>query len=169
MVPFYILVTKFLGMKDSIWVMIIPYLVGSWNVILMRNYYLSVPESITEAAKIDGAGDFRTFVQIVIPLSKPAFATIGLFVTMGYWNDWWLALLFVERRELFPLQYMLQAIMQNIDVLMSNINTKDDISLIPSETIRMATCVMAVGPILLAYPFFQKFIVKGLTVGAVKG
>jgi putative aldouronate transport system permease protein len=170
LVPFYILVTKYLMLKNTIWAMILPYTVSAWNVLLMRNFISSsLPFSVIESAKIDGAGEFGIFTQIVLPMSKAALATIGLFVTLAYWNDWWLALLFIDNRALMPLQYTLQSILMNIQVLTSSIQTKDLAQKIPSESARMALCVLAIGPIVLAYPFFQKFLVKGMVVGAVKG
>lgn len=172
LVPTYILITKYLHLKNTIWVLILPMLVGAWNVMLMRNFFSScVPYSIIEAAKIDGAGEFSTFWRIVVPISKPAFATVGLFVILAYWNDWWLALLYIDERSLMPLQYTLQSILLNIQILLNNINvqTQNRVMEIPSESARMALCILAIGPIILAYPFFQKYIVKGMTIGAVKG
>lgn len=169
LVPFYILVSRYLHLKDSIFVLIIPYLVGSWYVLLMRNYFKTVPDSVIESAKIDGAGEFRIFFRIVLPLSLPALATIGLFTTLAYWNDWWLALLFIEKRSLMPLQYTLQSILLNIEVLINNVKTRDSAIKIPAETARMAMVILAIGPVIFAYPFYQKYFIKGLTVGSIKG
>lgn len=175
LVPFYMLVSKYLHLKDTIWVLIIPYLISAWSVMLLRNFFsASIPSSIIEAAKIDGAGEFKTFLRVVLPMSKPALATVGLFATLTYWNDWWLSLLFIEDRKLMSLQYTLQSILMNIQVLISNMmqqlqGTNVSIKDIPSETARMALCVLAIGPIILAYPFFHKYLVKGMTVGSVKG
>ncbi|MBE5040082.1 carbohydrate ABC transporter permease [Ructibacterium gallinarum] len=171
LVPTYILITKYLHLKNNIWVLILPMLVGPWNVMLMRNFFKTgVPSAIIESAKIDGAGEFQTFLKIVVPISKPAFATVGLFVILAYWNDWWLALLYIDEQSLMPLQYTLQSILLNIQILMSNINSQThQVTEIPSESARMALCMLAVGPIVLVYPFLQKYIVKGMTVGAVKG
>lgn len=169
LVPVYILISRYLHMKDSIFVLIIPYLVLAWNVLLMRNFFKTIPDSLIESARIDGSGEFKTFFKIVVPLSLPSFATIGLITTLLYWNDWWLAILFIEKSSLFPLQYMLQSVMTNIQILTSSIMTKDKALNLPSESARMALCVLAIGPIILAYPFFQRYFIKGLTVGAVKG
>lgn len=172
LVPSYILVTKYLHLKDTIWILIFPLMVSAWNILIMRNFFKTgVPVTVIESAKLDGAGEFYTFVKIVAPISKPAFATVGLFISIAYWNDWWNALLYIEDRSLMPLQYTLQSILMNIQVLLSNTNNQVQTKVveIPTEGVRMALCVLAIGPIVLAYPFFQKYIVKGMTVGAVKG
>lgn len=174
LVASYILITRYLQLKNTIWVLILPMLVSPWNVMLMRNFFSTgVPFSIIEAAKIDGSSEFGAFLKIVIPISKPTFATIGLFLALGYWNDWWLALMYIDEQSLYPLQYTLQSILLNIQVMLNNVNLsnqmQDALSEVPMESSRMALCMMAVIPILFAYPFFQKYIVSGLTVGAVKG
>lgn len=169
LVASYLLITRYLRLKNTILVLILPLMVNAWNVILMRNFFsTSVPDGIIEAAKIDGAGEFLTFVKIIVPISKPAFATVGLFIALAYWNDWWTALLYIDDRSLFTLQYTLQSILLNIQVLMGNIQTQHLVKDVPAEGSRMALCILAIGPIVLAYPFFQKYIVKGLTIGAIK-
>ena len=170
LVASYILITQYLHLKDNILVLILPLLINAWNVMLMRNFFKDVPFSIIESAKIDGAGEFKTFLQIVVPISTPTFATVGMFIALAYWNDWWLALMYITDRKLMPLQYTLQAILLNIQVLLSDVQLQKSVGgEIPSEAARMALCVLAVGPIVLVYPFVQKYIVKGMTVGAVKG
>lgn len=170
LVPSYILITQYLHLQNTIWVMILPLLVSPWNVMLMRNFFRTgVPFSIIEAAKVDGVSEFGTFVRIVVPISVPTFATIGLFLSLGYWNDWWQALMYIDERSLFPIQYTLQSILLNIQVLSSNIQFRDNVQDIPMESSRMALCALAVLPILFAYPFFQKYIISGMTIGAVKG
>lgn len=174
LVSSYILMTRYLHLKNTIWVLILPLLVSPWNVMLMRNFFSSgVPFSIIEAAKIDGATELGAFIKIVAPISKPTFATIALFLALGYWNDWWLALMYIDEPSLYPLQYTLQSILLNIQVMLSNANLsnqmQDALKDVPMENSRMALCMMAVIPILFAYPFFQKYIVSGLTIGAVKG
>jgi putative aldouronate transport system permease protein len=168
LVPFYILITQYLHLKNSIFVLIIPYLISAWNVMLMRNFFQTIPDEIIESAYIDGASEIRIFLRIILPLSMPSLATIGLFNAVAYWNDWWLGLLFIENVKLYPLQYLLQAVMGNIQALQSFSFTKDKIVDLPSETARMALCILAIGPIILAYPFMQKYFVQGLTLGAVK-
>lgn len=168
LVPWYILLTKYLHLKDTIFVLFVPYLVSSVNVLIMRNFFRTIPESIIESARIDGSGEFHTFIRLVIPLSTPVLATIGLFVAVFYWNDWFTAALLVENSKLYTLQFLLQSIMNNIAFLQGNALTAKAAAMQPDETARMATCILAVGPIVLAYPFLQKFFVKGLTLGAVK-
>ncbi|UVI30470.1 carbohydrate ABC transporter permease [Paenibacillus spongiae] len=168
LVPWYILLSKYLHLKDTIFVLIVPYLVSSINVLIMRNFFRTIPDSIIESARIDGSGEFNTFVKLVIPLSTPVLATIGLFVAVFYWNDWFTAALFIENADLYTLQFLLQSIMNNIAFLQGNALTVKAAAMQPDETARMATCVLAVGPIVLTYPFLQKYFVKGLTLGAVK-
>lgn len=168
-VPQYILLTKYLHMKNTIFVLIFPYLVSSVNVIIMKNFFKStVPDSIVEAARIDGSGEFSTFLKIVLPISKPVLATIGLFVAVFYWNDWFTCSLYVEDSKLYVLQFLLQSIMNNIQYLQSNDMLQKSAASLPSESARMVTCILAIGPIILTYPFLQKYFVKGLTLGAVK-
>lgn len=174
LVATYILFTRYLGLKDTIWVLILPLLVSPWNVMLMRNFFVSgVPIEIIEAAKIDGSSEIGAFIRIVVPISKPTFATIGLFLALGYWNDWWLALMYINDPNLAPLQYTLQSILLDIQAMLSDMmmqnHMQDILKDMPVENARMALCVIAVVPIACAYPFFQKYIVSGLTVGAVKG
>lgn len=169
LVPWYMLITQYLHMKDTIWVLIAPYLVSAWNVMLMRNFFRAIPESIIESASIDGAGEWRIFFRIIVPLSLPCFATIALFNSIMYWNDWWLGLLFIENQKLVPLQLMLQSVMSNIQILSMYAMSHNNVVVeIPGETARMALCVLAIGPIIIAYPFLQRYFVKGLSVGAVK-
>jgi putative aldouronate transport system permease protein len=172
LVPQYILLTQILHLKDTIWVLIIVYLVSTVNVLIMKNFFRTIPDSLIESARMDGSGEIRTFFQIVLPLSKPALATIGLFVTIAYWNDWMTASLYIESPNLRPLQYLLQSLMNNIGYLQSNAQASHSmeaaIGMLPSEGARMATCVLAIGPIILLYPLLQKYFEKGLTIGAVK-
>ena len=172
MVPWFIVCRNILHLKDSIFALILPYLANAWNIFLVRNYYRSIPEEINESAKIDGAGELYIWLKLILPLSKPVLATIALFVSLGYWNDWWLGLMLIDSNKLQPLQLMLRTITSNMQFLLSSPNisamqqiTKD----IPSEGIKMATCIITIGPILFVYPFVQKFFVKGIMVGSVKG
>ena len=170
LIPSYLLMVNGLHLKDSIWAMILPAIMSPWSIFLMRNFMKAVPESLYESASIDGAGDFRIYWQIFIPLAKPALATVGLFLVLGYWNQWYNAMLYIESTAKYPLQYFLQRIINqaNIALLIQQgvtINVQD----LPSESIKMATAVVATGPIILVYPFVQKYFVSGLTVGAVKG
>lgn len=172
LVPQYILFTRILHLKDTIWVLIIVYLVSVINILIMKNFFRTIPDSLIESARIDGSGEIRTFFRIALPLSKPSLATIGLFVAIAYWNDWMTASLYIESPKLRPLQYLLQSLMNNIGYLQSNAQASQSmeaaIGMLPSEGARMATCVLAIGPIILLYPLLQKYFEKGLTIGAVK-
>lgn len=175
-VPFYMVMTQLLHLKDTIWALILPLSVNAFYIIVIRTFYkTTVSEGIVESARIDGAGDFTIFVKIVLPISLPGIATIGLFSALGYWNDWFNAMMFIDDPRLTPLQYLLMRIQNNIQYLLENselfqsAGTSDMAGNLPQETIRMAMVVVATGPIVLAYPFFQRFFIQGLTVGAIKG
>lgn len=170
LVPYYILMVKYLQLKDSYFSMIFPSLVSAWSIFLIRNFMKSIPDSLYESAKIDGAGDFRIYWQIVLPLSVPALATIGLFQALGYWNEWYNAMLYIQSPNKYPLQFFLQNMMasSNISNLVSQ-GMQIDLASIPTESMKMAMAVVATGPVILFYPFVQKYFVGGLTIGAVKG
>lgn len=172
LVPTYILITKYLNLGDNMLVYIIPGLISPWYVFMMRTFIQGIPYELTEAAEIDGASEFRIFFSMILPLSKPVLATVALFIFLGKWNDWNTSLLYINKPELFSLQYLLQRILKNIELLQqetNNINVLVEISKIPTETVRMAMAVVVAGPALVVFPFFQKYFVKGLTVGSVKG
>jgi len=170
LIPWYILIVNNLNLKDSYLALLLPGLLSAWNIILMKNFMKSIPDAITESAKIDGAGDFTIFMKLILPLSTPGLATIGLFMALGYWNDWFLANLFITTESKYPLQFLLYKILASAAVLNTNVagNLSPDFRP-PSETLKMAVAVIATGPIILLYPFVQRFFVKGLTIGAVKG
>lgn len=167
MVPFYILVTQYLGLKDNILALILPYLVTAWYVLILRTSFSQLPAELLDAARIDGAGEWRIFFRIVLPLSKPVLATIGLFYVLRYWNDWFLALLFIDEPRLYPLQYLLQVLMRNMSVLASNPQTMGEP--IPTQSARMAMAVLAFGPALFIFLLLQKYFVRGITIGGLKG
>ena len=171
MVPTYILITQYLHLQDTIWVYILPVLISPWNVFMLRTFFQGLPESITEAALIDGASEYRIFFTIILPLSKPVLATIALFTFLGRWNAWTESMLYINRKtELTSLQYLLQKIMREITFLRENANV--DLvkgTTLPSESVRMATAMLVAGPALVVFPFFQKYFTRGLTVGGVKG
>lgn len=171
LVPTYILTANYLHLSNTIWVYILTGLISPWYVFMMRTFFNDIPEAIIESALIDGANDFTIFARFVIPLSKPVIATIALFMFLAKWNDWNTALLYITDDNLVSLQYLLQKIMQNIQLIQNsdfalNMATGNEI---PAETVRMAMVVIVAGPALIVFPFFQKFFVKGLTVGSVKG
>ncbi len=167
MVPFYILVTRYLGLKDNIFVLILPYMVTAWYVLIIRTSFAQLPTELLDAARIDGAGEWRIFFQIVVPLSKPVLATIGLFFVLRYWNDWFLALLFIDDSSMYPLQYLLYVLMANINFMASNPQTTG--MPIPTLSARMAMAVLAFGPALFTFLLLQKYFVRGITIGGLKG
>lgn len=170
LVSWYIITTKYLGLKNSFIGLILPLAMNAWYVIIMRTFFKSsVPLALIEAGKIDGAGEFRILAQIVLPIAVPAVATIALFQTLAYWNDWWHPMLLINDRNLYNLQLLLQIMMQNIQNIASGGAELREGADIPTDAVRMALCVVAMGPILIAYPFFQKYFIQGLTVGSVKG
>ncbi len=170
LVASYLLISKYLDMKDTIWVLIIPSMLSAWNMFLLRNFFASIDESIAESAKIDGANDAYILFRIILPISLPAMATIGLFYALSYWNKWFDAMLYINDKNLYPLQYLIQRIMTNLDyinAISADVNIPNFIP--PALTVRLATTVVTIGPIVFLYPFLQKYFVKGLMVGAVKG
>lgn len=172
MVPSYILITRYLHLDDTIWVYIIPGLISPWYLFMIRTFFQGIPGEIIESAAVDGAEEYTIFFRIIIPLSKPVFATVALFVFLSKWNDWMNAMLYINNPKLFSLQYLLQKIMADIRLLQENSMNAALIQQaveIPSETVRMAMAVVVAGPALLVFPFFQKYFVKGITVGSVKG
>lgn len=171
LVPFYMLITKYLHMKDTLLVLIVPYLLNPFFVMIMKGFLDKVPLEIVESAKIDGAGELRTFLRIILPISTPALATVGLFISFSYWNDWWLGLLFIDNEKLVPLQLLLYRTLNSIEFFASNaqyISGNIDLSQFPSLSARMALAILGAGPMLFIFPFFQKYFVKGLTVGSLK-
>lgn len=171
LVPWYLMIVNYLHLKDTLLVLILPMLMNVFYIIVMKSFMSSIPDAITESAKIDGAGDFRIFMQLIVPLSKPALATIGLFIALAYWNDWYNALLFISKSDLMPLQYYLYKMLGNMDGMRKAMMASGAVvnSNLPTESLKMAMTIVATGPILLAYPFIQKYFVTGLTIGAVKG
>lgn len=171
----YVVNTQILHLKDTMWVLIIPLCVSSWNVTISRTFFRStIPDSIIESAKIDGATQLTIFTKIVVPISKPVLATIGLFLAFGYWNDWFQAQLYISKDELRSLQAMLNSIQQNVEFLTKNptatlTSTSELKKSMPQESVRMAIAFVVAVPIACIYPFFQKYFISGLTVGAVKG
>lgn len=174
MIANYLIVTKVLMLKDTIWALILPLALNSFNVIVLRTFFkTSIPDSVIESAKIDGASEWKLFFKIVIPMALPGLATIGLFLTLGYWNDWFNAMMYMDSKEWVPLQYLLIQIESSIDWLASNKGVMGVDGVIaaanlPRETIKMAIVVISTLPIIFAYPFFQRYFVNGLTIGSVK-
>lgn len=175
LVSTYFIVSQFLHLKNTLWALILPLSVSSFNVVICRTFFkTTIPEELIESAKMDGATQFKIFFQIVLPISLPVIATIGLFLCFAYWNDWYQSMLYIDNQRLYSLQALLNAIMTNINMLAQSAATMgasmaDMVANMPKEAARMAIVVIIVLPIACAYPFFQKYFISGLTVGAVKG
>ncbi|MCV4231443.1 carbohydrate ABC transporter permease [Virgibacillus sp. LDC1] len=173
LVPTYLVYTQLFDLKNTLFALLIPWLLmNGFNVLLMRTFFATtIPAAVLESASMDGAGEFRMYYKIILPLSLPIMATVGMFQGLAYWNDWNNGLVFVTDPELFSLQNLLNRIMSDIQYLTRNssMNSGNALEQLPSETFRMAVAVIGVVPILVAYPFFQKYFVKGMTIGAVKG
>ena len=175
MVSSFLIMTQLLHLRDNLLALILPLAVSSFNIIIMRTFFTTtVPDSLVESGKIDGASQLRIFFQIVLPISLPAMATIGLFLSFAYWNDWWQALMYLNNQDLYPLQYVLISIERSIDFVTKNaaymgMSAVEISAKIPQDGVKMALVVIAVLPIACSYPFFQRYFVSGLTIGAVKG
>lgn len=171
LVPYYLLMTQTYHLKNSYLAVFLPLLMNSWLIIMMKNFVKSIPYEITESGKIDGAGDMRIFVSLILPMLKPALATIGLFLALGYWNEWYNSSIFLSAKvEVKPLQYTLYEVVNKAASLRNSMAsqyvTLDDV---PTESVKMANAILATGPIVLVYPFVQKYFIGGITVGSVKG
>ncbi|MFF0267050.1 carbohydrate ABC transporter permease [Kribbella sp. NPDC004536] len=168
LVPAYILITQYLHLQNTLLVLILPYLVTPWYVLLLRTYFSQLPREIMDAARVDGAGEWRIFTRIALPLSKPGLATVGLFVMLLYWNDWWLGLLYITDDRLVPVQLYLYRILTNIDYAASNSQLAGVTGDIPIQTVRMAIAVLAIGPVVAAFFFMQRYLIRGITLGGIK-
>lgn len=170
LIPYYIVVSRYLHMKNTIWVLIIPGALQVFNILIMRNFCKSIPDALGESAKIDGASNFKIFTKIYLPLMGPSIATIGLFIALAYWNNWANAMLYIDRQELYPLQYLLYRMTSNAEFASSMASGgAGDMPDMPKETVKLAMTVLSIGPVVLFYPFIQRYFVKGITVGSVKG
>lgn len=170
LVPTYLLNTKYLHLADTFWIYILPGCVSAFYVFMMRSFFQDIPYEIIESALIDGSNDFGIFFKFIIPLSKPVLATVALMTFLGKWNDWNTSLLYIDNQKLISLQYLLQRILNNVDIMKENAHLLGMAAYdIPTESVRMAMAVIVAGPALFVFPFFQKYFVKGLTVGSVKG
>lgn len=171
MAPTFIWVSRYLNLKGNYMAVFLQLLMTPWLIILMKNFAKSVPHEITESGKIDGAGDFKIFISLVLPMLKPALATVGLFLALGYWNEWYNSMLYLGSAVTYkPLQYYLYNIINQASALKSSVaGANVSVSSLPSNTLKMATAVVATGPIIFLYPFVQKYFISGITVGAVKG
>lgn len=175
LVPTFILYTQTLKLKDSYLALLLPLMFSVYNLLIMKSYIIGIPESLVDAAKIDGCGEVRTLFQVVMPLIKPALAAVGLFIALAYWNDWYNAMLYIKDEAKYPLQYFLYQKVNNIEAYKKLISSGavsgsvvSAISL-PTQTLKMALTIVVTGPIILAFPVAQKYFVQGITIGAVKG
>jgi putative aldouronate transport system permease protein len=166
----YIFMVRYLHLKNSYLSLILPLIINAFYLIVMRTFISSIPDSISESARIDGAGDFTIFLKLILPLSKAGLATIGLFYALDYWNDWYHAMLYMTDYKKYPLQYMLYSMISTTEAL-SRISQVTNVAMVevPSNSLKLTMTVVATGPIILVYPFVQKYFVKGITIGAVKG
>lgn len=172
LVPFYLLITRYLHLKNSYFAILLPALMSAWNIIMMKNFIKSsIPHSVSEAAEIDGATPFKTFIHVILPMSKPALATIGLFIGLGYWNEWYNSMLFLDASVKYrPLQLVMYNLINKATYLKNSLAGQNiPLQDLPLETVKMATAVIATAPIIMVYPFIQKYFVSGITVGSVKG
>jgi putative aldouronate transport system permease protein len=167
LIPSFLLVNN-LGMIDTAWALLIPGAINTWNLIVMRTSFQAIPASLEESAKIDGANDFTLLLRIVLPLSMPVIAVMILFYAVGHWNSWFSAMLYIRTRELYPLQLILREILitNSTDNMMTDVGGADKFMI--AETIKYATVIIATVPILILYPFLQKYFVKGVMIGALK-
>ncbi len=175
LVPTFVLYTQTLKLRDSYLALLLPLLFSVYNLLIMKSYISAIPESLVDAAKIDGCGEVRTLFQVVMPLIQPALATVGLFIALAYWNDWYNAMLYIKSEERYPLQYFLYQQVNNIETykkLISNNAVSSAVvsaMALPTQTLKMALTIVVTGPIILAFPMVQKYFVQGITIGAVKG
>lgn len=175
LVPTYVLISQTLRLRDNYLALLLPLLFSAYNLLIMKSYISAIPESLIDAAKIDGCGEMRTLFQVVFPLIKPALATVGLFIALAYWNDWYNAMLYIKSENKYPLQYFLYQQVNNIEaykrLLASNAIGSEVVSSmsLPTQTLKMALTIVVTGPIILAFPMVQKYFVQGVTIGAVKG
>ena len=170
LLPWYLVCTKYYHLTNTIWALILPPCLNVFNVFLMRNFFASLPQAVFESARMDGAGHFRIFAQIAIPMAQVGIITVGRMYALSYWNDYYNALMFIRKSNMYPMQYYLYNILSNIQFAARQSQTRTNYNIaIPSETIKMAIIIVTILPILFLYPFIQRYIVKGVVIGAVKG
>lgn len=174
LVPTYVLYTQTLNLKDNYLALLLPLVFSVYNLLIMKSYISGIPDTLIDAAKMDGCGEFKTLFRIIMPLIKPALATVGLFIALAYWNDWYNAMLYIKNEDMYPLQYFLYQKVNNIEAYKKMIASNASASAVsamtlPTQTLKMALTVVVTGPIILAFPLVQKYFVQGITIGAVKG
>ena len=173
LVPTYMLITQYLHLQNTLAVQILPLMISPWFMFLLLTYMRQLPFELFESAKVEGAGEFYIYLRIAVPLSKPALATVGLLLALAMWNEWYQALLYITNQRLVPLQFWMQRVMQNIQFLLAHQgemgSTQIDFSKLPTEPMRMAMAILAAGPMMFVFPFFQRYFARGLQIGSVKG
>ena len=170
LVGFYILIANWLGLKDTLWALILPYLLNPFYAFILVSYYRSLPYELNEAATVDGANDIHIFFRVIWPISLPVIATVALFYALQYWNDWYLSLLFIDNYKLHPLQMMIRQLMSNLNAMSYVGGSQTDYNImIPTYGMQLAIVCITIGPIVFVYPFVQKYFIKGMTLGSVKG
>jgi putative aldouronate transport system permease protein len=168
-VPYYILMTQYLRVQDTVFALLLPYFVVAFYVLILRTYFTTIPQDLIDAARVDGAGEFRIYWSIALPLAKPALATIALFTALNYWNDWTTSLYFIRDPQLYPLQYLLYILQSNIQAMnLQGAGSTVSMGAIPAQSTRMAMAVLATGPAAIFFLFFQRYLVRGVTLGAFK-
>lgn len=168
--PTYLWIVRYLNLKNNYLAVLLPAMMTPWLIFLMKNFMKSIPFEVTESGKMDGAGDFRIFVSLILPMLKPALATVGLFLALSYWNEWYNAMLYLPNVRYTTLQYYLYKIVNTASALKQSVaGANVSVGMLPTQTLKMATAVLATGPIIFLYPFVQKYFISGITVGAVKG
>ena len=169
LIPFYLFVVQGLKMKDNLLILILPLMVNGWNVLILRTSFAQLPEDLLDAARIDGAGELRIFWQVVVPISTPVLATIGLFMMLGFWNDWWMSLLFISNKAFYSIQFLLYNLNASIQALQSNPEILARFGgELPAQGARMALALLAIGPIAFVYLFLQRYLIRGITIGSIK-
>lgn len=173
LVSTYILMIKYLNFKNTYLALLLPLLFNAFNLLIMKSYMISIPGDLIDASKIDGCGDFRTYLTVVLPMCKASFATVGLFIALAYWNDWYNAMLYIDDETMYPLQYFLYQRINNIEaykrILSQSTSAVAGSLNLPVHTLKMALTIVITGPFIFAYPMVHKYFVKGVTIGAVKG
>jgi multiple sugar transport system permease protein/putative aldouronate transport system permease protein len=170
LVPSYLLISKYMNFRDNIWVLIVPVLLNPWNMFMLKNFFRSIPEELSEAAYIDGANDIKILTKVILPVAVPGIATISLFYALMYWNQWYNAMLYIDNKNLYPLQYYIMNLTRSIDAVKDMARmTGQAFASLPSNSIRMATAVATIGPVIFIYPFVQKYFTSGMMVGSIKG
>ncbi|MBD2847417.1 carbohydrate ABC transporter permease [Paenibacillus sp. IB182496] len=174
LIPSYILITQYLKLGDTVWVYILPTLANAFHIIIFRTFFQGLPQAIIESAKMDGANELRIYFRMILPLSKPVLATLALLGVLGRWNEWFIALIYIRDQQLYTLQYLLQKILMEAEFI-RQMATEAPAGIdlgaftVPTETVRFALAIVAAGPLLVVFPFFQKYFARGLTIGSVKG